>query len=135
LTIHLSKKSASGRTLLSLDYDGNGNRIRQTDVTGKITEYHFDLLDRLTEVWDDGDKLAEYVYHSDGTIQREIHGPLTKEYAYDADRNLTGLKIPCGGSLLADNRYTYDGNGNRLEKQQLSGTTRYVYNALIQMVK
>ena len=68
----LSKKSASGRTLLSLEYDGNGNRIRQTDVTGKITEYHFDLLDRLTEVWDDGDKLAEYVYHSDGTIQKSM---------------------------------------------------------------
>ena len=131
----LSKKSASGRMLLSLDYDGNGNRIRQTDVTGKVTEYCFDLLDRLTEVWDDGDKLAEYVYHSDGTIQRESHGPLTKEYAYDADRNLTGLKIQCGGSLLADNRYTYDGNGNRLEKQQLSGTTRYAYDALNQLVK
>ena len=131
----LSKKSASGRTLLSLEYDGNGNRTRQTDVTGKVTEYRFDLLDRLTEVWDDRDKLAEYVYHSDGTIQREIHGPLTKEYTYDADRNLTGLNIQCGDSLLADNHYTYDGNGNRLEKQQLSGTTRYAYDALNQLVK
>ena len=131
----LSKKSASGRTLLSLEYDGNGNRIRQTDVTGKITEYRFDLLDRLTEVWDDGKKLAEYGYYPDGTIQREIHGPLTKEYTYDADRNLTGLKIRCGDSLLADNHYTYDGNGNRLEKQQLSGTTRYAYDALNQLVK
>ena len=131
----LSKKSASGRTLLSLEYDGNGNRIRQTDVTGKTTEYRFDLLDRLTEVWDDGEKLAEYGYYPDGTIRREIHGPLTKEYAYDADRNLTGLKIQCGDSLLADNHYTYDGNGNRLEKQQLSGTTRYAYDALNQLVK
>ena len=86
-------------------------------------------------MWDDGDKLAEYGYYPDGTIQREIHGPLMKEYAYDADRNLTGLKIQCGGSLLADNRYTYDGNGNRLEKQQLSGTTRYAYDALNQLVK
>ena len=131
----LSKKSASGRTLLSLEYDGNGNRIRQTDVTGKITEYRFDLLDRLTEVWDDGKKLAEYGYYPDGTIQREIHGPLTKEYTYDADRNLTRLNIQCGDSLLADNHYTYDGNGNRLEKQQLSGTTRYAYDALNQLVK
>ena len=99
----LSKKSASGRTLLSLEYDGNGNRTRQTDVTGKITEYRFDLLDRLTEVWDDGDKLAEYGYYPDGTIQREIHGSLTKEYTYDADRNLTGLSIWCSNNLLADN--------------------------------
>ena len=49
--------------------------------------------------------------------------------------NLTGLSIRCGDSLLADNHYTYDGNGNRLEKQQLSGTTRYVYDALNQLVK
>ena len=131
----LSKKSASGRTLLSLEYDGNGNRTRQTDVTGKITEYRFDLLDRLTEVWDDGERLAEYGYYPDGTIQRELHGPLKKEYAYDADRNLTRLSIRCGDSLLEDNRYTYDGNGNRLEKQQLSGTTRYAYDALNQLVK
>ena len=118
-----------------LEYDGNGNRTRQTDVTGKITEYRFDLLDRLTEVWDDEEKLAEYGYYPDGTIQREIHGPLTKEYAYDADRNLTGLSIRCSDNLLADNHYTYDGNGNRLEKRQLSGTTRYAYDALNQLVK
>ena len=108
---------------------------RLTDVIGKLTEYRFDLLDRLTEVWDDGDKLAEYVYHSNGTIQREIHEPLTKEYTYDTDRNLTGLNIQCGDILLADNHYTYDGNGNRLEKRQLSGTTRYAYDALNQLVK
>ena len=131
----LSKKSASGRTLLSLEYDGNGNRTRQTDVTGKITEYRFDLLDGLTEVWGDGEKLAEYGYYPDGTMQRELQGPLMKEYAYDADRNLTGLSIWCRDSLLADNHYTYDGNGNRLEKQQLSGTTRYAYDTLNQLVK
>ena len=49
--------------------------------------------------------------------------------------NLTGLSIRCGDSLLADNRYTYDGNGNRLEKGQLFGTTRYAYDALNQLVK
>ena len=102
----MKEKTASGRRLLSLEYDKNGNRTRQTDVTGKITEYRFDLLDRLTEVWDDGEKMAEYGYYPDGTIQRELHGPLKKEYAYDADRNLTGLSIQCGDSLLADTIHT-----------------------------
>ena len=64
---HLSKKSANGRTRLSLEYDGNGNRIRQRNVT----EYRFDLLDQLTAVWDDGEKLAEYGYYPDGTIQKD----------------------------------------------------------------
>ena len=100
-----------------------------------MTEYCFDLLDRMTEVWDDEDKLAECSYYPDGTIRKEIHGPLMKEYTYDADRNLTGLNIQCRDRLLADNHYTYDGNGNRLEKQQLSGTTRYAYDTLNRLVK
>ena len=48
---------------------------------------------------------------------------------------LPDLRFRAATALLADNRYTYDGDGNRLEKRQLSGTTRYVYDALIQMVK
>ncbi len=42
----LIRKAASGRTLLTFAYDGNGNCIRQSDVTGKVTEYRFDDLDR-----------------------------------------------------------------------------------------
>ena len=89
----------------------------------------------MTEVWDDEDKLAEYGYYPDGTIQKEILGPLTKEYTYDGDKNLTSLRIQCGNSLLRDNRYRYDGSGNCLEKQQLSGRTRYAYDTLNQLVK
>ena len=44
------RKSASGRTLLALAYDGNGNKIRQTDVAGKVTEFVYSPLDLLTEV-------------------------------------------------------------------------------------
>lgn len=47
----LKEKSASGRRLFALDYDRNGNLARQIDVTGKVTEYRYNLLDQLTEVW------------------------------------------------------------------------------------
>ena len=56
----LIRKSASGRTLLAMAYDGNGNRIRQTDVAGKVTAYEFDDLDRTVKVWDDGREIAAY---------------------------------------------------------------------------
>ncbi len=46
---------------------------------------------------------------------------------YDADRNLTCLKTMLGEEVLADNRYAYDHNGNRTEKQQLNGAARYTY--------
>lgn len=38
-----TEKRASGRILLSFQYDLNGNLTRQTDVTGKATEYRYDL--------------------------------------------------------------------------------------------
>lgn len=46
----LMEKEASGRTLLSFTYDLNGNLTSQKDVTGKTTEYRYDLIDRVSEV-------------------------------------------------------------------------------------
>ena len=43
----LSQKSASGRRLVSLSYDLNGNLTEQTDVTGKTTEYRYDVNDGI----------------------------------------------------------------------------------------
>ena len=126
----LIRKAASGRTLLTFAYDGNGNCIRQSDVTGKVTEYRFDDLDRMSEVWDDGGELAAYAYGVDGRIMRESRGALEKEYFYDVDQNLTGLRIHAGGSLLADHHYAYDGNGNRVLKKQLEGEIKYHFDPL-----
>ena len=131
----LTRKSASGRTLLAMAYDGNGNRIRQTDVTGKVTAYEFDDLDRTVKVWDDGREIAAYAYHADGTVKRESHGPLEKAYFYDADQNVTGIRIQSGASLLVDNHYQYDGNGNRTLKRQIGGEIRYHFNPCNQLKK
>ncbi len=46
----LHQKKASGRTLLAYKYDSNGNRIRQTDFTGKTVAYTYDLQDRLQAI-------------------------------------------------------------------------------------
>ena len=130
----LSQKSASGRRLLSLSYDLNGNLTEQTDVTGKTTEYRYDVNDRNTEVWDAGSLTAAYAYYGDGTVKSLRCGSLYTEYAYDRDRNLTGLKTMLGNETIADNHYRYDGNGNRLEKcqRQNGGTvlvTSYAYDS------
>ena len=129
----LIRKAASGRTLLTFAYDGNGNCIRQSDVTGKVTEYRFDDLDRMREVWDDGGELAAYAYGVNGRVSRESHGALEKEYFYDVDQNLTGLRIHAGGSLLVDHHYAYDGNGNRVLKKQLEGEIKYHFDPLNQL--
>ena len=129
------RKSASGRTLLALAYDGNGNKVSQTDVAGKVTEFVYSPLDLLTEVWDDGHRLAAYEYNADGTIRAESHGPVQRQFQYDVDKNLTGLLVQSSGELLAENQYLYDGNGNRTLKRQLGGDTLYHYDPLNQLKK
>ncbi|MEE1257594.1 MAG: RHS repeat-associated core domain-containing protein, partial [Lachnospiraceae bacterium] len=86
-------------------------------------------------VWDNGRKIAGYEYHGDGTIKRLQCGSLYTEYDYDIDRNLTGLRTMLGDEVIADNHYRYDGNGNRLEKQQKYGTTTYSYDRMNRLVK
>ena len=127
------RKSASGRTLLALEYDRNGNKVRQTDVTGKVTGFEYDRQGQLLRLTDDGQELASYAYNPDGTPQAVIHGPIRQEYAYDLDKNLTGLTVRSGDTLLAQTSYAYDGNGNRTRKQALDGTTLYQYDALNQL--
>ncbi len=53
----LKEKSASGRRLLALSYDLNGNLTEQEDVTGKVTKYRYDRLDRVAEAWDNGRRI------------------------------------------------------------------------------
>lgn len=131
----LLRKSASGRALLSHTYDKNGNRISQTDVTGRTIEYVYDDLDLLVEVYENGSKLSTYEHNPDGTVKSLQNGPLRTLYSYDIDKNITGLVVSSSGQLLVENYYSYDGNGNRLSKQQLGGDTKYTFDALNQLTK
>ena len=130
----LKEKSASGKRLLSYEYDLNGNKIKQTDVTGKTTEYIYDELDQLLEIHDGGKCITAFKYNDDGTIKEAVSANGMKNlYGYDTDKNLISLNINFNGEILAQNRYTYDHNGNRTEKQQLQGTTYYTYDSINQL--
>jgi len=83
-----------------MSYDKNGNCIRRGDVSEKVTEYQFNSLDVLEKVWDDGKELAGYEYNADGTIHAETQGLVSKQYRYDLDKNLPGLCIRTGDSIL-----------------------------------
>lgn len=131
----LARKSASGRTLLAMTYDKNGNKVRQTDVTGKITEFTYSALDLLTKMCDDGRELSSYDYNPDGTIKELTHGHIRHEYGYDIDKNLSTLKVLSAGTVLIDNFYQYDCSGNRTLKRQLGGDTLYYYDLLNQLKK
>ena len=95
-----------------------------------MTEYTYNALDLIEKVTDNETVTAEYSYYLDGSIKSVKNGNLYTEYAFDADKNLTGLKTMLGTEVLADNQYTYDPNGNRTEKRQTNGTIHYTYDVL-----
>ncbi len=95
----LSQKNASGKTLLSNEYDLNGNRIAMTDLTGKRCEYHYNSLEQLEEVIDNGTSQVRYHYNADGTISRmEVGAGLITEYTYDTDKNVISQKTVMMGA-------------------------------------
>lgn len=132
----LKEKTASGKTLLSYVYDLNGNKTKQTDVTGKTTEYRYDENDWLKEIREEGKSIVRFAHNEDGTVKEAISANGMKTaYGYDIDKNIESLNITLNGKELARNRYSYDGNGNRKEKEQLRGTTKYSYDSVNRLVK
>ncbi|SDG62180.1 RHS repeat-associated core domain-containing protein, partial [Selenomonas sp. WCT3] len=53
-----------------------------------------------------------------------------QDIAYDADKNITSLTVATPDKILAQNTYRYDGNGQRIEKEELAGKTLYTYDSL-----
>jgi len=89
----LKEKRASGKTLVSYAYDLNGNKIEQTDISGKKTRYSYNQRNLLELVYDNDRKLAEYIYYPDGRIKSIYTGTdIVNHYEYDIDKNLIGLK-------------------------------------------
>ena len=89
----IESKKASGRTLIAYKYDRNGNKIKEVDITGKITEFEYNELDLLKNVVHNGNNIATYEYYKNGLIKNLKNGSLEQEYKYDKDLNLSSLDV------------------------------------------
>lgn len=131
----IASKKASGRTLIAYEYDKNGNKIKEIDVTGKITNFEYNELDLLQNVVHNENRIATYEYYNNGLIKNLKNGSLEQQYSYDKDLNLSSLNIKHNNDLIVSNRYKYDGNGNRKSKQMFDSLTRYYYTEVGQLKK
>ena len=91
----------------------------------------------MSRVMENGRPLAGYRYNEDGTVRSLTLGSsLYTEYTYDMDKNLSRMWTRLGeDTLLVDNSYQYDGNGNRTQKQTQDGLTGYAYDANNRLVE
>lgn len=130
----LSRKSSAGRSLLSYDYDKNGNVIELTDVTGIATRYTYDVLNRVREVRDSQNHtfLAAYQYTPEGRIRSLAYGNGVKtEYQYQDDGLMEHLvTVGSDGKVLLNYAYAYDGNGNCTKKSGDVYQNAYGYDVM-----
>jgi YD repeat-containing protein len=119
----LLTKKASGRTLLAYTYNELGRKTSQTDITGRKINYRFDKSNHLVVICNEADQLiVKFDRDADGAIQKITHANgMWQDIAYDADKNITSLTVATPDKILAQNTYRYDGNGQRIEKNELEG--------------
>ncbi len=108
----------------SYSLDSTGRRIRLTEDSGRVTDYVYDDLYRLTgETITDlvnGNYSASYQYDAVGNRIYEIVNGVHTAYTYDSNDRLQQQ----GGTI-----YTYDDNGNTLSETLNGNTVTYSYDA------
>jgi RHS repeat-associated protein len=124
----LTTKNVVGVTFSGFEYvlDAAGNRTKVTENSGRVVEYQYDSVNRLTqEKMTDtrlGNRTADYGYDLVGNRMSKtdtVDGTTT--YAYDANDRLTTATL---GTQTT--QFTYDNNGSM--KTRSKGTQTITYD-------
>ena len=135
--IQLQQQNAVG-LIASYQYtlDKTGRRQRVDELNGRVAEYAYDDLYRLTEenITDpvNGNRTVGYTYDGVGNRQTRVDS-IEDAMTYQYDGNNRLLSYTLNGEIVA---YTYDDNGNTRTKTDSQGITIYTWdqqNRLIQV--
>jgi RHS repeat-associated protein len=114
-------------TTMTYEYDAVGNRTKRTDYTGRVTDYVYDDLNRLTNInYQGSTNSAVYGYDDLSRLTSAANDAGTVSFTYD-NRN----RIKTSTDVFAHTiEYVYDENGNRnLLKLDGAAHTGYIYDA------
>ena len=130
-------------TVTADTYDGNGNRLSQTDALDHRTSFEYDVLNRRTatvrpatvtepaarETYDydaNGNRLTEQATDTTG----DSGGTLVtdKLFTYDERDRLLALTDRLAPEALESTDYGYDANGNQTARTKAGVTTTFHYS-------
>lgn len=113
-------------TTMSYEYDENGNLSERTDHNGQVTNYTYDVLDRLTNVVYAGSaNYAVYAYDDLSRLTSAENQNGTVSTAYDNRGRVVSVTDVFGHVV----EYAYDAAGNRIRLDLDSNThTSYAYD-------
>lgn len=108
-------------------YDGNRNRVSQTDPNNQVSKTVYDKLNRIESTEDPLGNRYSFTYDEVGNrrSQTDANGKVTN-YTYD-DANRVSKIIYYDGSSV---QYEYDENGNRETMIDSLGTSTFIYDEL-----
>ena len=107
-------------TVYTYAYDNVSNRILKTE-NGAATEYVYNALNQLVS-----DSETTYDYDLNGNLIRVIGSVQSALYEYNAENKLVKATVQ-NGSLVIEESYTYDYQGNRTSKSTHKSNGEYEY--------
>jgi len=116
-----------GTLVYTYDEFGNLATIQSTTANGVNLNYHYDVLNRLTNVLDLATGTTNtYVLDAVGNLQTvRYHNSVTNRYTYDALNRLTNLVAGTPSASLASFAYKLASAGNRTNlAETVNGTGR-----------
>ena len=126
----------SGSTIVSYEYDANGNRSKETLANGITTDYAYNCVNAVASIrsFNGENEIASstYKYYLDGSDSCKTvseNGIIEKtSYVYNGFGQITEEKIE-NGSLTDKYNYAYDDFGNRI-RMTATGSDSFttVYN-------
>jgi len=132
----LTNVSKPDHTNQTFGYDGDGNQTRQTDGRNNSTTYAFTdpaLPTAPTSTTNADSQTTTYSYDGAGNVSA-VGGARTVEYYYDADNRVIKIDFPNAQNFCcnAENRYSYDNDGQRVSMTSYSSVTAstYVWDSL-----
>jgi len=125
---------------LDYGYDSVGNRTQLTVTpsggSSEVTDYSFDILNRLETVTDAQNQVTTYSYDDVGNRASVAYpnGNVTS-YVYDTLNRLTHMgTVDSLSSVLTDYQYTLDASGHRTQIIEANGrTSDYIYDELYRL--
>lgn len=120
--------------------DDAGNRLRHTELSGRIVDYTYDDIYRLqTETVTDpmlGDRTTTYDHDRVGNVVSEVvttsGGSTTTTYTYDDNDRL--ITESATGLTTATTTRSYDSNGNEVSRTDGTTTTFYGFDSRNRLV-
>lgn len=118
---------------LTLQYDENGNRKQLTEPFGRTFTYWYDSLNRMRNVSSDSwGSIVNYSYFNNGLIgeTNQKNGTYTQQ-KYDGYKLVGVDQINRNGNtILNTQKYSYDNNGNIINRTEYGSTNIFTYDAL-----